>query len=962
MIKSKKIKKGEIQKIIDSIDIVQVIGKEVQLKRTGPNFKGCCPFHNESTPSFVVNPRDSHSGAPNKFHCFGGQCGEHGNVIDFIQKYYNMGFLEAIEYLSETYNVPLEYEDYNLSKEEARLQYLQFLNSAIVNYLNQNLINQKDGSDIKRYLYDRGITDDDIVKWKIGYGTDEEVSKKFLYTTINNNTVKYEDFSDIDIVKNNFFTNKIIFPIFDSKGNPIGFSNRIFVYNQDKNLQKELEKKVIDEHEKYKNTAIRAQGYDGKFYGSELFKSKSENLYGLHFAKQYLRKNNWTLILVEGNVDTITCHRYGIYNVAALMGTAFNNDTIKTIKSCGVKNVVFCLDGDKPGIIGTQKILENIQEGFYEEEINFKVNVARIPVLGHDPDSFLNYTKNKESFLSIINNYQCISEFLVDMSIESSDLSTLTQKMNFIYNTKEKLKTNRKLESLEKKLILESLSDKLKIDKDTVADFFNVEENKDITTMISEISEKIVLAELMFSEENRVSILSKIDAINFYYTKNRKIYELIESLSSRQEPIDMNVIEIKSREFGYLDQFFDLEYLKSIQDIPKVNVDFHVEKMIEYYKKRVLLNLTKDASKLVYTSENMQELIGNFSSELYKLNFNKNENTFKEPKQVASEYFNVIAERLSNPGKHYGILSGYKTLDEATQGFFPGQTILVLARTSDGKTALAQNFSRNIALDQVPANSIYYANLEMPSQDMLDRIMSIDSGVPIRKVCSGMVNERQKTKILKSINNYGTRGSFHIQYISDLTVSKLASILRYQIEVNKIKMAIVDYFQLIGPDKDYIRAPRAEQLAAISKGITGLAKVLNIPIIIIAQANRVTVTDNAGRPELHHVFGTDQLAHDVDIAMSLQPLTKSQMEKNGGFLAPDEMKYIGYGHLLMNNEHDEYERYKIGRNGNYILHVLKNRKGQKDFSYPVFFHKFKIKFQEVSDCMQEIQYYMNNAA
>jgi hypothetical protein len=96
--------------------------------------------------------------------------------------------------------------------------------------------------------------------------------------------------------------------------------------------------------------------------------------------------------------------------------------------------------------------------------------------------------------------------------------------------------------------------------------------------------------------------------------------------------------------------------------------------------------------------------------------------------------------------------------------------------------------------------------------------------------------------------------------------------------------------------------------------------------------------------------------------MSLQPLTKSQMEKNGGFLAPDEMKYIGYGHLLMNNEHDEYERYKIGRNGNYILHVLKNRKGQKDFSYPVFFHKFKIKFQEVSDCMQEIQYYMNNAA
>jgi replicative DNA helicase len=536
--------------------------------------------------------------------------------------------------------------------------------------------------------------------------------------------------------------------------------------------------------------------------------------------------------------------------------------------------------------------------------------------------------------------------------------------MNFIYKVKEKLKTNRILPSLEKKLILESLSDKLKIDKQTVAEFISIEENKSIDSIVSEISERIVISELIFSNENRVSILSAIKVDDYFYTRNKKIHELVLDLHSDQQPIDLNILEIKSRELDYLNKYFDLEYLKSLENTSRVNVEFHVSQMIEYSKKRTVLVLAKEVSNSVYYTDNMQELIGSMSGSLYKLNFNKDEDIFKEPKQEALDYFNVMAKRLSNPGKHYGILTGYKTLDEATQGFYPGQTILILARTSDGKTALAQNFARNIALIQEPFTSLYYANLEMPSQDMMDRVISIDSGVPIRKICSGMVNDRQKSKILTSINNYGTRGTFHIQYTTDLTVSKLASILRYQIEVNHIKMAIVDYVQLMSPDKDYLHAGRSEQLSSISRGLTGLAKVLNIPIIIIAQANRTTVTDNAGRPELHHVFGTDQLAHDVDIAISLQPKSKSQMEKTGGFLAPDEMGYLGYNHILKdrsgNLQEENYERYKIGRNGNYILHILKNRKGQKDFSYPLFFHKFKIKFQECDDCMREIQNAMNN--
>jgi DNA primase len=964
MAKQKKIKSSEFQRVAETVDIVKVIGKEIPLKRKGAAYTGCCPFHKEDTPSFIVNPKDAHSGAPNRYHCFGGQCSEHGDVINFVQKYFNLSSaVEALEYISENYNIPLEYEEYSLSPEEQRYKYLMGLNSLIVDFLNQNLINQPDSSDIKKYLYDRGITDDDIKLWKIGYGSDNELSKNFIGKNCLNNIVQYKDFIDIDIVKDNFFTNKVIIPIFDNRGNPIAFSNRIFAYNINKDIQSELEKKLIEGHEKYKNTGIRQTGYNNEEYGSLLFKSKAANLYGLNYAKQHLRKNDWTLILVEGYFDVQSCHRNGIYNVAGLMGTAFNEDTIKLLKSCNVKRVVFCLDGDKGGIGGVAKILENIQEQRYKEEITFSVGIGMLPT-GYDPDEYFRCGGTKETFALIIDNCKCISEFLIDREIEKTELNTLSQKINFINEVKKDLDTKRVLSSLEKKLIVESLSEKLSVSKDIIMESIKVAEEKNIDSLVSEKSEKIVIAELIYSDESRMTILSSISMENYFYNRNKRLHELIVKLQSEQQPIDFDIIEIKSKEMGFLGKDFDLDYLSIIKDIPRINVDYHVKKVLEYSTKRKLLNISQNVSNAVYESEDMQQVIGSFGNDLYKLNFSKNEDIFKNPQQEALDYFNVMAKRFANPGKNYGILTGYKILDESTQGFFPGQSILILARTSDGKTALGQNFGRNIALNQTPGSPIYYANLEMPSQDMMDRIMSIDSSVPIRKVCSGEVNEKQRNKILSTINNYGKRGTFHIQYTTDLTVSKLASILRYQIEVNKIKLAVVDYVQLMAPEKEYLHAARSEQLAMISRGLTGLAKTLNIPIIIIAQANRTTVTDNAGRPELHHVFGTDQLAHDVDVAMSLQPKTKAQMEKQGGFLSPEEMCYLGYGHLLTDKQGnlmpDNYERYKIGRNGNYVLHILKNRKGQKDFSYPIFFHKFKIKFQECEECMQEIQLAMSS--
>jgi DNA primase len=942
-----RLKKGEYDRINSIVDIAKVVGKVVDLKHMNTYYKGLCPFHDETRPSFIVNSKDSFT-HPNTYHCFGGQCEtRHGNAVNFVSRYYNIQPHEAIEFLSKEYSTPLQYEEYKLTAEEIRHSYLSGLNTAVTNSLNKNLISAPRSSDVKKYLYDRGVIDDDIEKWKIGYGDNKFVRDSFLGKIFNEKLVDHNDFRDIDLDRNSFFTGKIIFPLFDISGNAIAFSNRIFFYHENKEIQKEREDELLQDfsNSKYVNTSVSSSGYNNKF-GSLLFRSKASHLYGLNIARQHIRKAKGVLIIVEGMMDVIACHRHGIYNVAGLMSTAFSKETVKLLEKCYVRKVVFCLDADKGGEEGVLGILRHIQRG--DIEVNFEVGVASLPRDYGDPDSYL-LLGSADGFKKVIEKNKCISEHLIDHEAERMQLNTLSEKFSFIHSIKKELDTSRTLSRLEKAVIVDSLSDKLSIPSEVIKEFTGVgnEGMPDVSSLM--LSEKIVIAEIIKNEEARPQLLNLVDQDDYSQIRNKILHKMVVELVNKQKPVDFNIISIKGQEERLQGRFYDLDYLHELDQVARMNVEFHAEKIVDFAKKRRLVDIGTRITRSAVESDDMQVVIGNVSKDLYKLNFSADQDAFKSPTDDAIDYAMEMRRRMEEKGIRHGIYTGLKILDNATQGFFPGQTILILARTSDGKTALAQNMVCHMSLKQDPPISVYYANMEMPSDQMMDRMMSIDTGIPARKISSGNINDPVvRKKLFHAIENYGARRSLHMQMITDLTVSKLASILKYQIECNGVQLAVVDYIQLMGVDKDYRGMATSEQLNIISGGITALAKTLNIPIIIIAQANRDTITNNKGRPELHHIYGCDKFSHDVDIAISLQPKTHKKMADEG-FLSIAEMIQEGYTFGVDNAEQKQYEKFRVSKLGNIILHILKNRKGQKDLHYGLFFHKFKLTFKEVTD-------------
>lgn len=952
----KRLVPNEFSRIAETIDIKSVISRVIDLKRAGAYYRGCCPFHEESGPSFIVYPKDASSNNPNSYHCYGGGCGEHGNVIDFIQRYYNLTNFEALEWLSREFGEPLKYEDHDITPEEAKKEWLWKLNEAIVESLNSNLLSQPDNSDVRRYLRDRKITDDDIRKWKLGFGNDNFVRENFCNKSFMGNNVVWADFRDLDIDRDFFFTNRVVFPIFDLHGRPIAFSNRLFAYHEDKETQKEIENGLLERFGgKYINTSVRHND-NGVMGGSILYLKKNTHLYGLNFARQYIRKNKGKLILVEGNIDVIACHRNGFMNVAGVLSATINEDTIDTLKKCSVKRLVLCLDGDNGGKTGADKIARNIQEGrlkLQDKEYSCDLTIARLPELYHDPDTlFTGLGWAADFFSETINNAKCISEYIIDRKLEQTEFNTLTDKVNFIYEVKKDLNTNRNLNNLEKILIVESLSDKLSVSKDIVKEYLNIKDDNVTDKLVSEVSEKTVLAEMIENEESRAALLSKVSPDDYYFVANKTLHKLISELDVNRLPIDYNVLLIHCREKGLMGKYFNDTYFQALRDTVRANVDFHAEKIVEYSKKRKLHSFGNKIKDSVFEQEDVYNIIGSISKDLYSLNSSESD-AFKSPRDEAFEYSKQIFKRCRNPGIDLGFQTGFPIFDDATQGLFPGQTMLILARTSDGKTALAQNIACNMALRRNDHIPIYYANLEMPPMQMLDRMMSIYTGIPARRIASGHLSRSSEEQLMMAINQYAIKNSLHIQFIPDFTISKLATNLRYHIEKNGVKLCVVDYVQLMTVDKEYASLSTSEQLGMISRGITSLAKLLNIPIIIVAQANRDTVTGNNGRPELQNIYGSDKFSHDVDIAVSLQSKSFKQQEGDG-WLTPEEMIEKGYELRDENGCISQaiYEKLKIGKRGNYWLHVLKNRKGQKDTKINLWFHKFKITFEEVKNSLE----------
>jgi len=340
-----------VDRIIEAARIVDIAGEFVSLKRRGVNFIGCCPFHNERTPSFVVSP------AKNIYKCFG--CGKAGNSVNFIMEHEHLGYVDTLRYLAKKYNILIEEREQTTEEKQQsdRRESLMVISSYAARVFHDNLFNSREGIAIGlSYFKERGFREDIIKNFELGYSF--EARDAFTHKALKDGYKEeylLETGLSIKGERGAFdrFSGRVIFPVHSLSGKVIAFGGRIL----------KADKKAA----KYLNSPE-----------SEIY-HKSKVLYGIFQAKKSIVQND-KCYLVEGYTDVISLHQAGIENVVASSGTSLTVEQIQLVKRF-TPNITVLYDGDTAGIKASLRGIDLI----LQEDMNVKVLLFPD---GEDPDSF----------------------------------------------------------------------------------------------------------------------------------------------------------------------------------------------------------------------------------------------------------------------------------------------------------------------------------------------------------------------------------------------------------------------------------------------------------------------------------------------------------------------------------------------------------------------------------------------
>ena len=381
------IPKEIIEEVRSRCDIVDLVSSYLpELRKRGANYKCCCPFHNEKTPSFTVNQERQN------YHCFG--CGANGDVFEFVKEYDKLDFSSAVQFLADRTGVKVTYDknDKNIGSKEKLLN----INSDAANFFHKNLFNSNSGKLCREYLEKRSLTNDALKKFQIGFSPDgwEELSSRAL-----KKGYKSEDIEKAGLVVKtkrsgkikyyDRFRNRLMFPICDPLGRVIGFSGRILE-------DKRKEAKYVNSPE-------------------TLIFHKSSVLFAFDKARKEIIEKKLAIV-VEGQIDAIRCHIVGIKNVVASQGTALTVQHAKLIKRYA-DEVVLIFDSDTAGVsaaLSTSKL-------FLENELS--VRVATLPN-GEDPDSLI-LKHGADNFKKEISDALPALKFLIKTIENKEDQTTV---------------------------------------------------------------------------------------------------------------------------------------------------------------------------------------------------------------------------------------------------------------------------------------------------------------------------------------------------------------------------------------------------------------------------------------------------------------------------------------------------------------------------------------------------------
>lgn len=431
---AERIAEEKVNEIRQAVEIVDVIGDYVQLKKQGRNYFGLCPFHGENSPSFSVSPDKQ------IYHCFG--CGAGGNVFSFLMDIDGLSFQEAAVKLAELANIELKLEGTTASRNpqlpEGSKQMIE-AHELLRKFYHHLLVNTKEGQDALEYLLNRGFTEESIDRFQIGYalpswdfavkllekrGFSPGVMAKAGLVIQRENDGTYFD----------RFRNRIMFPILDHQGNTIAFSGRA----------------MGDEEPKYLNSPE-----------TQIF-NKSKILYNFHLARGSIRKQQQA-VLFEGFADVISANRAGVENGVATMGTSLTEEHISLLKR-NVQAVTLCYDSDKAGIEAAFRASNMLSKA------GFAVRVATMPD-GMDPDDFIKMHGEEKFRNDIIGSSSTLMAFKLLYYRRGKNLQNEGDRLQYI---EEVLKEISKLDkAVEKDLYLRQLANEFSLSLDALIQQLN---------------------------------------------------------------------------------------------------------------------------------------------------------------------------------------------------------------------------------------------------------------------------------------------------------------------------------------------------------------------------------------------------------------------------------------------------------------------------------------------------------
>ena len=380
-----------IEEIKNRLDIVEVIRSYIKLEKAGANYRGICPFHSEKKPSFFVSP------ARQIWHCFGA-CSEGGDIFKFVMKIEGVEFGDALRILAKKAGIELKKENPKIRTERQRLYEISEL---ACRFFETQLKESSGGKEAEKYLLNRGLKEESINKWRLGYAPDvwEGVSNFLVGKGYKREEIEKAGLSLKSQKRGSYydrFRGRIIFPVFNLSSQIVGFGGRIF-------------KKTIrpdnQEEAKYINSP-----------GTMLY-DKSKILYGLNKAGMGIRGEN-TCVLVEGYMDAIMANQSGLENVVATSGTSLTPYHLKILKRY-TNNLLTAFDMDVAGSSATKRGIDLAQS------LGFDIKVVKMPE-GADPADVV--LKNSEKLKGLIVEAKSIHDFYFENTFSKFDKSSLEGK------------------------------------------------------------------------------------------------------------------------------------------------------------------------------------------------------------------------------------------------------------------------------------------------------------------------------------------------------------------------------------------------------------------------------------------------------------------------------------------------------------------------------------------------------